>query len=180
MEVVRKAMREMSVPGHTVRVRRPADLEVVDALIIPGGESTTISRLLVKSDLFDRVVERAVDGMPLMGTCAGCILLAKEGDEEVASTETQLLGLMNMSVERNAFGGQRESFEATLEVRGVGSVKGVFIRAPVIRKLWGSCRPLAQLEDLIVMARQGHLLALTFHPELSETTRLHEYFLSLV
>lgn len=180
LEIVEKAMKSMSLSGRAIAVRRPPDLEAVDSLIIPGGESTTISKLLVKFDLFDRVVERANGGMPVMGTCAGCILLAKEGDEQVDATGTRLLGLMDMSVDRNAFGRQRESFEAELKVDGVGPLRGVFIRAPAIRKVWGECHPLGWLEEVIVVAQQEHLLALAFHPELSGKTELHEYFLGLV
>ncbi len=180
LEVVEKALKARSLSGRAIVVRGPTDLDLVDALIIPGGESTTISKLLVKFDLFDGVIERAMGGMPVMGTCAGCILLAKEGDSQVEATGTRLLALMDMSVDRNAFGRQKESFEAELEINGIGSTRGVFIRAPAIRKVWGECQPLGWLEDVVVLAQQGHLLALTFHPELSGKTELHEYFLGLV
>lgn len=180
LSAVEAAMREMSVRGDAIPVRRSDVLKEVDALIIPGGESTTISRLLVKFGLFDVIVQRAEEGMPVMGTCAGCILLAKEGDEQVRATGTRLLGLMDMAVDRNAFGRQRESFEADLEIEGIGPSRGVFIRAPAIRRVWGGCRPLARLKDVIVMARQNHLLALAFHPELSGSTRIHRMFLELI
>ncbi len=180
LEVVEKALKAMSLSGRAIAVRRPPDLDRVDALIIPGGESTTISKLLVKFDLFDGVIDQAMGGMPVMGTCAGCILLAKEGDSQVEATGTRLLALMDMSVDRNAFGRQKESFEAELEINGIGSTRGVFIRAPAIRKVWGECQSLGWLEDIVVVAQQGHLLALTFHPELSGKTELHEYFLGLV
>lgn len=180
LEVVEKAMKALSHSGRAMAVRGPSDLQAVDGLIIPGGESTTISKLLMNFDLFDRIVERARGGMPVMGTCAGCVLLAKEGDEQVEATGTRLLGLMDMAVDRNAFGRQRESFEADLEIDGVGPFRGVFIRAPAIRRVWGECRTLALLEDVVVMAQQGHLMALTFHPELSGKTALHEHFLELV
>lgn len=180
LEVVERALREEGRAGHAVPVRRPETLEQVDALILPGGESTTIAKLLGAFGLFDPARRRAEEGMPLMGTCAGCILLAKEGDAQVQATGTRLLGLMDMAVDRNAFGRQRESFEADLEVDGVGRARGVFIRAPAIRRVWNDCRPLARLEDLIVMAQQDHLLALAFHPELSGSTAIHRRFLGLV
>lgn len=179
LSAVVAAMKDMSLSGSAIPVRRPEALEAVDALIIPGGESTTISRLLVKFGLFDLIVRRAQEGMPVMGTCAGCILLAKEGDEQVEATGTRLLGLMDMAINRNAFGRQRESFEAQLEVEGLGLIKGVFIRAPAIRRVWGPCRPLAKLQEVIVMAQQNRLLALTFHPELSGSTKVHRMFLEL-
>ena len=117
----------------------------------------------------------------MMGTCAGCVLLAKEGDDEVERTDTKLLGLMDMGVDRNAFGRQRESFEAPLEIKGLDSpFPGVFIRGPVIRRVWGKCEVLSQYKDKIVMARQDNLLALSFHPELSGNSRVHEMLLGLV
>ena len=99
VDAARRALQEAGLEGEAVTVRRPPDLAKVDALTIPGGESTTISKLLVKFGLFDDIVRRARDGMPILGTCAGCILLAKEGDHQVAKTETKLLGLMDMAVE---------------------------------------------------------------------------------
>ncbi len=177
---VDEALGDLGLSGHAVAVRRPATLEEVDALIVPGGESTTISKLLHEFDLADGILRRASEGMPLMGTCAGCILLAKEGDAQVRATGTRLLGLMDMAVDRNAYGGQQESFEAVLELEEIGTVEGVFIRAPAIRRVWGACRPLGRLDEAIVMARQDHLVALTFHPELSPSTGVHRYFLGLV
>jgi len=130
--------------------------------------------------MFPKIVERAKDGMPVMGTCAGCVLLAKKGDEEVQRTGTKLLGLMDMTVRRNAFGRQRESFEAMLDVEGLGAFQAVFIRAPVIVKMQNNCKPLAFFDEKIVMARQGNLLALAFHPELSNDTRIHKMLLEIV
>ncbi|MDD1756499.1 MAG: pyridoxal 5'-phosphate synthase glutaminase subunit PdxT [Methanomassiliicoccales archaeon] len=176
-----KAMRKLGVKGEAKPVRRPADLEGVDAIIIPGGESTTIAKLLWRFGLHQPLVEMAGQGVPIMGTCAGLVLLAKEGDDQVRRTETKLLGLMDMAVDRNAFGRQRESFEAELEIEGLDSpFPAVFIRAPVITRTWGECKVASRYNDNIVMARQGNLLALSFHPELSHDTRLHELLISLV
>ncbi|MFQ5553699.1 MAG: pyridoxal 5'-phosphate synthase glutaminase subunit PdxT [Thermoplasmata archaeon] len=180
LDAVDTALRDLSLTGHAVAVRRPETLEDVAALVVPGGESTTISKLLDEFALAEGMVRRAEEGMPLLGTCAGCILLAKEGDSQVTATDTRLLGLMDMAVDRNAYGRQRESFEAALDLDGIGSVQGVFIRAPAIRKVWGACRPLGRLDEAIVMARQDHLVALTFHPELSRSTAVHRYFLGLL
>ncbi|HEY5538523.1 MAG TPA: pyridoxal 5'-phosphate synthase glutaminase subunit PdxT [Thermoplasmata archaeon] len=181
VDAVRRAIRSGGYSADAIAVRRLSDLQRVDALTIPGGESTTISKLLVKFGLFEEVHRRAEAGMPILGTCAGCILLAKEGDDEVSKTGTKLLGLMDMAVDRNAFGRQRESFEADLDVTILDRpFHGVFIRAPAITRTWGRCTPLAKLGDRIVLARQDDLVASAFHPELSGDLRIHEWFLGLV
>src|SRR5436309_9696992 len=150
VDAARRALQEAGLEGEAVTVRRPPDLAKVDALTIPGGESTTISKLLVKFGLFDDIVRRARDGMPILGTCAGCILLAKEGDEEVSKTETKLLGLMDMAVDRNAFGRQKESFEGEIQVSVLDRpFHGVFIRAPEITRTWGPCKPIGTLQNRI-------------------------------
>jgi 5'-phosphate synthase pdxT subunit len=175
-----KAMSELGIHGSAVNVRRIEDMAGVDRLIIPGGESTTISKLLLKSGLFHVIVGRAQEGMPVMGTCAGCILLARKGDEQVERTETRLLGLMDMKVDRNFYGRQRESFEAQLKIDGISdNFRGVFIRAPAIVEVWGKCRQLSSLEGKIVMAREDNLLGLAFHPELSGSTEVHRAFLEI-
>ncbi len=181
VDAMRRAIRSGGYSADAIAVRRLSDLQRVDALTIPGGESTTISKLLVKFGLFEEVHRRAEAGMPILGTCAGCILLAKEGDDEVSKTGTKLLGLMDMAVDRNAFGRQRESFEADLDVTILDRpFHGVFIRAPAITRTWGRCTPLAKLGDRIVLARQDDLVASAFHPELSGDLRIHEWFLGLV
>lgn len=180
-DAMRAALAVAGRPGDVVVVRRPEDLGACDALSIPGGESTTISKLLVLGGLFDDIVRRAEEGMPVLGTCAGCILLAKEGDGQIRRTRTKLLGLMDMEVNRNAFGRQRESFEVDVSIDGMdGPFPGVFIRAPAIVRTWGDCTPLARLEDVIVIARQGHLWASCFHPELGGDLRVHVEFLGQV
>ncbi|MBI4173996.1 MAG: pyridoxal 5'-phosphate synthase glutaminase subunit PdxT [Candidatus Aenigmarchaeota archaeon] len=161
-------------------VKDLASLAEAEALIIPGGESTTIGRLLEESWLFEMVQQRAKGGMPIFGTCAGLILLAKEAGEQARQTGQRLLGLMDMEVDRNAFGRQRESFEQPIEINGLGQFPGVFIRAPAIRKVFGKCEALAQLDGRIIAARQGKLLATAFHPELTGDLRLHRYFLEQV
>jgi 5'-phosphate synthase pdxT subunit len=175
------AMANIGLKGEVVTVRRAKDLEGVSCLVIPGGESTTISKLLRRFDLFDRIIDLANQGLPIMGTCAGCVLLSKEGDDQVERTETELLKLMDMAVDRNAFGRQRESFEDMLNIKGLDApFPAVFIRAPLITKVWGRCEPLAMHSSCVVMAKQDNLLALSFHPELSDDTRLHEMLLRMV
>jgi 5'-phosphate synthase pdxT subunit len=175
------ALSELGVEGQAMAVRRLDELRSVDCLIIPGGESTTISKLLRKFRLFDEIVEMGRSGVPIMGTCAGCVLLAKEGGEQAERTGTELLGLMDMAVDRNAFGRQRESFEHMLDVEGLKDpFPGVFIRAPLITRVWGDCKVLSRHQEEAVMARQGNLLALSFHPELTADPRLHKMLISMV
>jgi len=181
LSILNAAFENLGVPGKAITVRREKDLEDADCLVIPGGESTTISRLLVRFDLFDRIVRMGREGVPIMGTCAGCILLAEEGDSEVERTDTRLLGLMQMEVNRNAFGRQRESFEFPLKVKGLDEpFPAVFIRAPVITRVWGRCEPIAVWDDLTVMARQDNLMGLAFHPELAGDTRIHEMLINMI
>jgi 5'-phosphate synthase pdxT subunit len=180
--MVRQALDAIGRTGHVVPLRSAEDARHVDAAIIPGGESTTIAKLLDRFGASDVLVRRARDeDLPLLGTCAGAILLAVEGDDQVDRTRTRLLGLMDMAVDRNAFGRQRESFETTVSVDGVAEdVHAVFIRAPAILRTWGECRPLAVFQDRIVAARQGSRWALSFHPELTSDSRIHEAFLATV
>lgn len=157
-------------------VRCTDDLKHVDALIIPGGESTAIGKLMARAGLDEAIRSRAAEGMPIYGTCAGQILLARE----VEGGAPHGLHLMDIQVLRNAFGRQRESFEAEIPVPAIGGppVKGVFIRAPYIGRVGPAVEVLARFEDKIVMARQGRLLASSFHPELTDDRRIHEFFLS--
>ncbi len=181
VSALNKAFQDLNLAGSAVPVRKQADLDTISCLVIPGGESTTISKLLQRFDLFDKIVRLLSEGMPALGTCAGCVLLAKEGDQEVSKTGTKLLGLMNMAVNRNAFGRQRESFEAHLKIEGLQEpFPGVFIRAPVITRVWDGCEVLSEHEGKIVMARQGNLIAASFHPELSDDFRVHEMLLRMV
>ena len=164
---------------EAVPVRLPHELNGIDGLIIPGGESTSISRLLVDYNLLDEIRNLASSGMPIMGTCAGMILLAQNGPDAYPKT----LGVMAITVKRNAFGRQKESFEAEISVPALGEKKfpAVFIRAPFIEQLNSNTEILARLDDgAIVAARQGKLLALAFHPELTDDLRFHRYFLDMV
>jgi 5'-phosphate synthase pdxT subunit len=159
-------------------VRKPSDLEGVDALIIPGGESTTIGKLMARYRLDEATRARAQHGMPIYGTCAGLILLAKE----IEGSEQPRLGLMDIAVIRNAFGRQIESFEADIPFAPTPNqpIRGVFIRAPIVSRVGAGVQVLSTFEDKIVAVQQGNLLATAFHPELTDDTRVHRYFLSLV
>ncbi len=181
IETLRRAFDAQGEEGEAVWVRRPHDLERVDCLVLPGGESTTISKLLVTFKLFEPLKRRAGEGMPVLGTCAGMIMMCQQGDVDVERTDTSLLGLLTAQVDRNAFGRQRESFEADVEVEGLASpFHAVFIRAPAVVRTWGDCRPMARLEDRIVMVRQDNLMAASFHPELTGDLRIHQMLLDLV
>ncbi len=173
----KKAMKNLGIQGEVLAVRRPGIIPECDAIIIPGGESTTISKLIFKNSIADEILEFANCGKRIMGTCAGLIILAKEGDEQVERTKTKLLGLLDVKVRRNAFGRQRESFQTKLEMKNVGEVEAVFIRAPVIESAGRGVEILARFEEKIVAVKQGNILGLAFHPELS-STKVHEYFLS--
>lgn len=168
--------------GHQVtQVRLPQHLDSIDRLIIPGGESTTIGKLLVTYNLIEPIRERARREMPIWGTCAGMILLAKEIAEGRPEGQPAL-ALMDITARRNAFGRQLDSFEADLKIEDLGSApfRAVFIRAPLIDKVGAGVEPLAKLDDSrIVAARQGRLLATAFHPELTNDPRLHELFLDM-
>jgi len=168
--------------GHEVtQVRLPQHLEGIDRLIIPGGESTTIGKLLVAYGLLDPIRERAQREMPVWGTCAGMILLARKITEGRPEGQPAL-NLMDITARRNAFGRQRDSFEVDLHVKQLGDrpFRAVFIRAPVIDTVGDDVEPLATLEDgRIVAARQGRLLATAFHPELTGDDRFHRLFLDL-
>jgi 5'-phosphate synthase pdxT subunit len=161
-----------------VEVRKPEDLDLVEGLVIPGGESTTIGKLLIEWGLMDKIRERAAAGLAIYGTCAGMILLAKE----IVGSDQPRLGLMDVTVRRNAFGRQRESFEADLNVPEFGAdpVRAVFIRAPYIEKAGPDVKVMAAVGDHIVIARQGKFLATAFHPELTNDDRIHKYFISMI
>lgn len=182
VETLNKTIRELSLKGQVFSVKTPEQLEEVRGLVIPGGESTTIGRLSAKG-LAAKIVERAAKGMPILGTCAGLILMAKEVyDAKLGSVDQPILRLMDMRAVRNFFGRQGESFEAPLTIPLLGreSFPGVFIRAPVVEKVWGEAEPLATYNGKIVAVQQGRLLAAAFHPELTEDLRLHKYFVKLI
>ena len=159
-------------------VRLPSQLEGLDGLIIPGGESTSISQLMLAYNLMSRIRNQAKNRLPIWGTCAGMILLAKE----IPDSGVEPLGLMDITVRRNAFGRQVDSFEAELDIPVLGEkpFPGVFIRAPLIEQANSNVEILARLNNgTIVAARQGNLLASAFHPELTSDLRFHKYFLNI-
>jgi 5'-phosphate synthase pdxT subunit len=169
-----------AVGADAVSVRRPAELAEVDGLVIPGGESTTMSKLAVLFGLLEPLRERIRTGMPAYGSCAGMIMLADKILDPRSGQET--IGGIDMIVRRNAFGRQNESFEAALEMTGVagGPVEGVFIRAPWVESTGARTEILAEYDGHPVAVRQDRLLATAFHPELTGDTRVHRHFTELV
>ncbi len=164
-------------------VKLPEHLQGLDGLIIPGGESTTIGKLLVAYNLRETLLKRAQEGFPIWGTCAGMIMLAKSVAEDSALPGQPLLGVMDIRVRRNGFGRQVDSFETDLTVKPLGEhpFHGVFIRAPYIEAVYDGVEALARLQEgQIVAARQGNFLATAFHPELTGDPRFHGYFLAMV
>jgi len=161
-------------------VKTREQIAACDALVIPGGESTTIGKLMERFELDVPVREMHERGKPIWGTCAGMIILAKD----IVESDQWRLGLMDITVERNAFGRQVDSFEADLPVEGIdgGPVRAVFIRAPYVREVCEACGVdvLAEVEGKIVLCRQGNLLASAFHPELTDDRRVQEMFLEMI
>lgn len=177
-DFARHAERLEQLGTRVVSVRTPEAIALIDGLVIPGGESTTIGMLMERFGLLDAVREAAGRGLALFGTCAGAILLSKE----IHNSDQPRLGLMDTTVERNAYGRQIDSFEATFSSDHFPGepLKGVFIRAPIIAAVRPPAQTIAVYEDQPVVVRQERLLAATFHPELTDDRRLHRYFLDMV
>lgn len=166
-----------ALDAEPVEVRTPEELGPVEALVLPGGESTTMSLLLGSSGLFGPVAERVGHGMPTFGTCAGMILLAKEVLD--GRPDQRSFAALDIAVRRNAFGRQVDSFETALAVERVpgGPVEAVFIRAPFVERAGEAVEVLAEVDGHPVLVRQGHVMAAAFHPELSDDLRVHALFL---
>jgi len=170
-------LRQLEV--EVLPVRLPQELAGLDGLVIPGGESTSISKLMMDYNLMSEVRSLAKKGLPIFGTCAGMILLANE----VSDSDVEPIRVMDITVRRNAFGRQRDSFETELSIPVLGEkpFPGIFIRAPIIMRANNGVETLAKLADgTSVAARQGKLLVSAFHPELTDDLRLHQYFLDIV
>lgn len=178
-----RALQRMGSEGEVLVVKNSKEIEALDGLIIPGGESTVMGLLSNADKTMSKIAERLAAGMPAMATCAGVIMLARDAvDHVVGETRQPLVGALDVKVERNYFGRQSDSFEADLEIPiiGEGRFRGVFIRAPAITDIGSGVRVLSKLGGHIVAVQQGGILGLTFHPELVPDTRLHEYFLGIV
>lgn len=174
----RHCMMVESLGVPAMEVRTAGDIASVSGLIIPGGESTVMSKLLTKNGLMDPLRERVMAGMPVFGTCAGMIIISRDAGD----FGLPLVSAMNISVERNAYGRQLESFEATFPVKGIegDAFSGIFIRAPKITRVGAGVEVLAEFEGVPVLVRERNLLASSFHPELTGDPRIHSLFLSMI
>ncbi len=186
VEIARKALQAKNISGEVVTVKDKSSLKSIDAIIIPGGESTVIGRLLEKTNMIEDLRETIAGGLPTLGTCAGAILMAKKvRDKVVGETRQPILGVMSIGVLRNAFGRQRESFEMDLDIRGYGRVRAAFIRAPAIVELWGRAEELSgfdysEIGRVTAVAVEGSMIASIFHPEITGETLLHEILIDMV
>ena len=161
---------------NAIEVRMPEDLKDVNGLIIPGGESTAIGKLMKQYNLDREIIKKHKRGMALYGTCAGAILLAKD----ILGSRQPRLNLLDISIKRNDYGRQIDSFESELKIDGIGTYNGIFIRAPVIEKVNNGVKVLSRLNGNPVLVQKENVLASTFHPELTEDARVHQYFVNIV
>ena len=181
VNAISRALRQSNLEAEVIKIKHSGLVPVCDAIILPGGESTTLGRLMEREGIADEIKKIALAGIPVMGTCAGLVLLAKYGDMQVERTKQPLLGLMDIHVNRNAFGRQRESYECQVEFKGLElPFNAVFIRAPAITRCGENVEILSKCNRFIVAARQKNMLALAFHPELTDDLRIHHYFLKMV
>ncbi|HIE30817.1 MAG TPA: pyridoxal 5'-phosphate synthase glutaminase subunit PdxT [Methanosarcinales archaeon] len=180
-DALKRTLDERSEPGEIVLIRHSGLVPDCDAIVLPGGESTTLARLIWKEGIATEIRDAAMSGVPVLGTCAGLVLLAKHGDGGVARTKQRLLGIMDIEIKRNAFGRQYDSFEASIDISGIGEAfPAVFIRAPAIVRCGSEVSALARIGDYVVAAQQGGVLALAFHPEMVPDTRVHQYFMGMI
>ena len=177
------SMSELGIDGTVIQVKTAEQISKLDGLIIPGGESTVIGQMSLVNGTLKTIKEKVESGMPVFGICAGMILLSKNSkDRVIGDMDQPLLDLLDVKVERNSFGRQKDSFEAqiSLESIGITSFNGVFIRAPSISETGNDVKILAKFNEKIVAVQQGNVLATAFHPELTRDTSLHKSFVKLV
>ncbi len=181
VNAMQRALDQAGCRADVIKIKHKGLVPTCDALILPGGESTTLGRLMEKEGISMAIKKVVHAGVPIMGTCAGLVLLAKKGDEKVKKTGQSLLSLMDITVNRNAFGRQKESFECLVDFKGLDSpFNAVFIRAPSITAFGKDVEVLSKCNDVIIAAREKNMLALAFHPELTDDHRIHHYFLKMI
>ncbi len=183
-EILKEVYNKQNISdGKITIVKQTKDLNKVDGIIIPGGESTVIGILAEKVGLFNELKEKISNGLPTLGSCAGLVFLSNEvSDRIVGSVNQPILKVLNVITERNTFGAQKESFEADLNISILGDkpFRGIFIRAPTVKKVDSGVDILSMFDDKIVAVRQNNIIALSFHPELSNDTRIHEFFAEMI
>ena len=178
-----KALEELNLDGTVFDVKTAQDIENLDGLIIPGGESTTIGQLSLVNSSLKVMKEKIEKGMPVLGICAGMILLSKTADDRVVGKTNQpLLDLLDVKLERNSFGRQRESFEADVSMESINIPKfrGVFIRAPSVSETGSDVQVLSKFNEKIIAVKKGNIIGTSFHPELTRDVSLHKYFVNLI
>lgn len=176
-----EALKNLNLQGTVESVRYSESIAELDGLILPGGESTVIGNLLsIQGKVFQTIEKKIIEGMPVLGTCAGLIMLSKRTyDKVVGETKQKLFGMLDVVIERNAFGRQHESFEVDLEIPILGKepFRGIFIRSPIVNNVGDNVTILTKLSDKIVAVKQNNIIGTSFHPELSTDRRLHELFI---
>ena len=180
---VKKAIEESGINANVIEVKTPDDIKKLDGLIIPGGESTTIGQLSLVNGSMKIIKDKIQAGMPVLGICAGMILLSSTANDRiVGGIDQPLLDVLNVKLERNSFGRQGESFESDISLNSIGISKfnGVFIRAPSVTEVGNNVEILSEFDNKIVAVKQGNVIGTSFHPELTQDASLHKYFLSLM
>jgi 5'-phosphate synthase pdxT subunit len=179
----KKALEELNLDGNVIDVKTAQEIDSLDGLIIPGGESTTIGQLSLVNSSLKEMKEKIEKGMPVLGICAGMILLSKTVDDRiVGKTNQPLLDLLDVKLERNSFGRQRESFEADVSMDSINIPKfrGVFIRAPSVSDAGSDVQVLSKFNEKIIAVKKGNIIGTSFHPELTRDVSLHKYFVNLI
>jgi len=177
------ALDELGIDGKVTDVKTPEEISQLDGLIIPGGESTTIGQLSLVNGSLKTVKDKIQNGMPVLGICAGMIMLSNTANDRIiGKTDQPLLDILDIKLERNSFGRQKQSFESEISMDSINIPKfnGVFIRAPSVSDVGSDVEVLCKFNDRIVAVKKGNVIGTAFHPELTEDTSLHKYFLSLI
>lgn len=184
VDITNLTLKEMGLEGEAIIVKKKDQIDKIHGLIIPGGESTTMGRMAERYEIIPKIKNVALAGMPIFGTCSGLILMAKKvRDAKIGETNQPTLGLLDVEVVRNAFGRQRESFEISLKIPKIGKnpFPGVFIRAPAVASILSKdVEVLASYEEKIVAVQQKNFIGVSFHPELTDDIRFHEFFIETV
>lgn len=183
INATKKAIKELGIDGNVSAVKTPDEISKLDGLILPGGESTTIGHLSLVNSSLKKIKEKIEQGMPVLGICAGMIMLSKTAEDRVVGKTNQpLLEFLDIKLERNSFGRQRDSFEANIAMNSINIPKfdGVFIRAPAVSETGSGVEVLSRFNEKIVAVKKGNIIGTSFHPELTQDSALHKYFVNLI